>query len=82
MVCALKGKEYIDEGIKRIGLLKKELLKTRPINETIYTTNGKDSVSKYPTEWLELRLKGIEEQQNKLKEEAESIRNIISKSTN
>lgn len=74
--------EYIDEGIKRIGLLKKELLKTRPIYETIYTPNGKDSVSKYPTEWLELRLKGIEEQQNKLKEEAESIRNIISKSTN
>lgn len=42
--------EYIDEGIKRIGLLKKELLKTRPIYETIYTPNGKDSVSKYPTE--------------------------------
>lgn len=74
--------EYIDKGLERIELLKKELLKTRPIYETIYIPNGKDSVSKYPTEWLELRLKGIKEQQNKLKEEAKSIRNIILKSEN
>lgn len=74
--------EYINEGLKRIELLQNELLKTRPIYKTIFTPSGKDSVSKYPTEWLELRLKGIEEQQNKLKKEAKHIRNIISKSTN
>lgn len=74
--------EYIDEGLKRIELLQKEMLKTRPIYETIYIPSGKDSVSKYPVEWLEIRLKGIEEQQKKLKEEANSIRDIISKSLN
>ena len=73
---------YIDEGLRRIELLQKEVLRTRPIYETIYIPNGKDSVSRYPLEWLEIRLKGIEEQQNKLNEEAKSIRNIILKSTN
>ena len=71
--------EYIDVGLERIQLLKQEMLRTRPIYETIYTPSGRDSVSKYPVEWLELRLRGIEEQQKKLKAEAQDIKNIISK---
>ena len=71
--------EYIDVGLERIQLLKQEMLRTRPIYETIYTPSGRDSVSKYPVEWLEIRLRGIEEQQKKLKAEAQDIKNIISK---
>ena len=71
--------EYVDVGLERIQLLKQEMLRTRPIYETIYTPSGRDSVSKYPVEWLELRLRGIEEQQKKLKAEAQDIKNIISK---
>lgn len=71
--------EYIDIGLERIQQLKQEILRTRPIYETIYTPSGKDSVSKYPVEWLELRLRGIKEQQEKLKVEAQDIMNIISK---
>lgn len=74
--------EYIEEGLKRIKLLEKDILKTRSIYENIYTPTGKDSVSKYPIEWLEIRLKGIEEQQKRLKAEAKSIRDIISNSSN
>lgn len=74
--------EYIEEGLKRIKLLEKDVLKTRSIYENIYTPTGKDSVSKYPIEWLEIRLKGIEEQQKRLKAEAKSIRDIISNSSN
>ena len=65
--------EYIDKGIERIGLLEKEVLKTRPIYETIYKPSGKDSISKYPAEWLELRLKGIQESIAKLEEEKRQI---------
>ena len=71
--------DYIDVGLERIQQLKQEILRTRPIYETIYTPSGKDSVSKYPVEWLELRLRGIKEQQEKLKAEAKDIMNIISK---
>lgn len=72
-------KEYIDKGKERIDLLRQEVLKTRPIYETIYTPTGKDGVSKYPKEWLELRAKGIEEQQAKLEEELKKIKDILSK---
>lgn len=72
-------KEYIDKGKERIELLKNEVLKTRPIYETIYTPTGKDGVSKYPKEWLELRIKGIEEQRVKLEEELKAINDIFLK---
>ena len=65
--------EYIDKGLERIGLLEKEVLKTRPIYETIYTPSGRDSISKYPAEWLELRLKGIQENIEKLEKERDHI---------
>lgn len=71
--------EYIDTGLARIKLLANEMLKTRSIYETIYSPSGRDRVSRYPHEWLEIRLKGIEEQIKKLTEESQNIKNIISK---
>lgn len=71
--------EYIEKGIERIKLLELETLKTRPIYETIYTPTGKDSVSKTPKEWLEMRLQGIDEQIKKLKTEKNQIQQQIGK---
>lgn len=65
--------EYIDKGLERIELLKKEVLKTRAIYETIYEPSGKDSVSKYPVEWLQLRLEGIQDSFARLEEEKQKI---------
>ena len=69
--------EYVRNGLQRIELLRNEVLKTRPIYETIYTPTGKDSVSKYPVEWLKLRLKGIKERQENLKAEKTIIEKLI-----
>ena len=71
--------EYVKNGLERIELLRKEVLKSRPIYETIFTPSGKDSVSKYPVEWLKLRLKGIKEKQSMLKKEKAEIEKIIAK---
>lgn len=70
--------EYINTGLERIKLLEKEVLKTRSIYETIYKPSGKDSVSKYPTEWLELRLEGIQNSLEKLEVERENLLKEIS----
>ena len=69
--------EYVRNGLQRIELLRNEVLKTRPIYETIYTPTGKDSVSKYPVEWLKLRLKGIKERQENMKAEKTIIEKLI-----
>lgn len=53
--------EYIDIGLERIQKLSEDSLKTRPIYRKIYEPSGRDSVSKYPVEWLEKRLHEIEE---------------------
>lgn len=52
-------KEYIDIGMDRIHKLENDTLKVRPIYKRIYESNGKDSVSKYPIEWLEQRVDEI-----------------------
>lgn len=89
LIAALKNKrraygtellqEYIDKGLERISLLEQEVLKTRPIYERIYTPSGKDSVSKYPKEWLELRLKGIDEHLKRLRAEKKDIEKRLNK---
>lgn len=68
---------YIDIGEERIALLKNDLLRTRPIYETIYQPSGKDSVSKVPVEWLQMRLDGINEQRKKLAAEKKRIEELI-----
>lgn len=70
-------KKYIEKGLERISLLEQETLRTRPIYERIYQPSGRDSVSKFPKEWLELRLKGIAEQRQKLAEEENEIINTL-----
>ena len=71
--------EYITIGQQRIQQLEQDTLKTRPIYETIYTPSGKDSVSQYPVEWLNLRLEGIKENIQKLLEEEKTIKAEIEK---
>ena len=67
--------EYIDIGLERIQKLSEDSLKTRPIYQKIYEPSGRDSVSKYPVEWLEKRLHEIEEMERIVQED--NIRNEI-----
>ncbi len=69
--------EYIDIGVERIEKLKADTLKTRPIYQKIYVPSGKDAVSSYPVEWLEERLKTLQETKTTLDQEiAEITRDI------
>ncbi len=70
--------EYIDIGLKRIEKLENDNLKTRPIYKRIYEPSGKDSVSKYPTEWLEQRLLELGETQKMIKKELADIKKEVS----
>ena len=65
--------EYVVKGLERIHLLEQDLLKTRPIYETIYQPKGNDSVSRYPTEWYEKRLLGIQKSIEDLNQERDII---------
>ncbi len=65
--------EYIDKGKERIHELEQDILRTRPIYETIYEPKGNDSVSRYPTEWLSIRIDGINEAIETLKKERMEI---------
>ena len=71
--------EYIDIGEERIAKLKDDTLKTRPIYQRIYEPSGKDSVSKYPVEWLEARVTEIESIEKQMKQEIKDIKKEIKK---
>lgn len=71
--------DYIDIGMERIDRLSKDVLKTRPIYQKIYEPSGKDSVSKYPVEWMEKRLHEIEEIEKVMKKEKSDIKKQILK---
>ena len=66
--------EYIDIGEERIYKLKEGTLKTRPIYQRIYEPSGKDSVSKYPIEWLEDRISEIESIEKNMRQEVKDIK--------
>lgn len=51
--------EYIDIGIERINRLREDTLVTRPIYKKVYEPTGKDKVSRFPKEWLEIRLEEL-----------------------
>ena len=69
--------EYIDIGLERIQKLENDELKTRPIYQKIYEPSGKDSVSKYPTEWLHLRVEELENIQKTLRTELSQVKKEI-----
>ena len=71
--------KYIDIGTERIKKLSEDTLKVRPIYQRIYEPSGKDSVSKYPLEWLELRIKQINDIQNSMEKEILDIKKEIEK---
>lgn len=71
--------EYINIGQERISKLKDDSLKTRPIYQKIYEPSGTDAVSKYPTEWLEARIKEIESMEDQMKQEVKDIKKEIRK---
>lgn len=66
--------EYIDIGEERIKQLSKDILKYRPIYQRIYQATGKDSVSKYPIEWLELRIEEINKMKMDMDKEINDIK--------
>lgn len=70
-------KEYVNIGIERIKKLENDTLKTRPIYQRIYSPSGKDSVSKYPSEWLEQRIKDLDNMQKSIREEISDIQKEI-----
>lgn len=72
---------YIDIGTERIKNLSEDTLKVRPIYQRIYEPTGEDSVSKYPLEWLELRIDEINDIQNSLKKEISDIKRELKKRT-
>lgn len=69
--------EYIDIGEERIRKLAEDILRVRPIYQRIYVPSGNDSVSKYPTEWLEKRIEDIEDIQKQMKQEIKDIKKEI-----
>lgn len=69
--------EYIDIGKERIIKLSNDTLKTRPIYQKIYEPSGKDSVSKYPVEWLEKRVSDLAEIEKQIKKEKKEIMKAI-----
>lgn len=71
-------KEYIDIGLERINKLSQDTLKTRPIYKKIYEPSGKDSVSKYPVEWMQMRLEELENIEKQIKKEKREIKKYIS----
>jgi DNA modification methylase len=71
-------KEYIDIGLERINKLSHDTLKTRPIYQKIYEPTGKDSVSKYPIEWMQMRLEELENIEKQIKQEKKEIKKYIS----
>lgn len=70
-------KEYIDIGKERIDKLSNDTLKTRPIYQKIYEPSGKDSVSKYPVEWMQKRLEELNEVEKQIKQEIKEIKKDI-----
>lgn len=73
--------KYIDIGKERIQNLSNGTLKTRPVYQRIYEPSGKDSVSKYPVEWLELRIKEIRDIQSSMQKEISDIEAEIKRRT-
>lgn len=71
--------EYIDIGMDRIEKLSEGLLKTRPIYQKIYEPSGKDSVSRYPVEWMKKRVEEIEEIEKIMKKEKADLKKEIAK---
>ncbi len=71
-------KEYIDIGLERINKLAQDALKTRPIYQKIYEPSGTDSVSKYPVEWMQMRLEELENIEKQIKQEKRKIKKYIS----
>lgn len=69
--------EYIDIGKDRIDKLAKDILNTRPIYKKIYEPSGKDSVSKYPVEWIENRIKELDDIERQIKKEKKELKNKI-----
>ena len=69
--------EYIDIGLERIEKLSQDILKTRPIYQKIYEPSGRDSVSKYPVEWMEKRIEELEEIEKQIKKEKREIKKAI-----
>lgn len=65
--------EYIEIGNERIKKLAEGTLKTRPIYQHIYEPSGRDSVSKYPVEWLEDRLLELKKVKDEIDEEMVDI---------
>lgn len=70
--------EYIDIGLNRIEMLAQKKLITRPIYQKIYEPSGKDSVSKYPVEWMQKRIEELEEIEKQIKTEKKKIKKAIS----
>lgn len=89
LIAALKNKrkaygtelmqEYIDIGLERIEKLETGTLKTRPIYKRIYEPSGKDSVSKYPTEWLIERFTELSKIEKVMKKEKSDLKKEIDK---
>lgn len=69
--------DYIDIGIERIGSLAEDTLKTRPIYKEVYQPTGRDSVSKYPTEWLISRLEELQAIKKAVSREERQIKKDI-----
>ncbi len=67
------SEEYIKIGCERIDKLEDESIKLRPIYKKIYEPTGKDSVSKYPKEWLENRLKELSDTEKVIRKEKKEI---------
>lgn len=69
--------EYIQIGNERIKKLESDQLETRPIYQTVYKPTGKDKISEYPKEWLEQRLKELEQTKLSIDEEVATIKNKL-----
>jgi len=68
---------YIKIGNERIAKLKSDTLITRPIYQQIYTPKGNDKVSSYPKEWMQTRLKELEDTKDALQKEIDAIKNDL-----
>lgn len=66
--------EYIEIGNERIKKLAEDTLITRPIYQRIYEPSGRDTVSRYPIEWLEERLSELKKTEEEINKEIMDIK--------
>ncbi len=69
--------EYVEQGKRRINLLKEDKLETRRIGQTVYNPKQSGNLSKYPIQFVKAKLSYLEKIKQQILQEEEELKLLL-----